>query len=121
MNCDLEKDVSGKSDPARGSVTHQSSLDGKGLKKVFQNAVNKNKIIHKIQVLQEEKDHVEEQELNKAHQGALSFKERFQRSRPNSICDPVEMIPASDVPFLTETPASPNRLTVTAAAAAGGK
>ncbi len=69
----------------------------KGFKKIFQNAVKKNNIIHKIQVLREEKDVVKEQELDKASLGAKGFKERFQRSRPNSICDPLDMIPASDV------------------------
>ena len=65
-------------------------------KKMFRNAVKKNNVIHKIQVLQEEKDVVKEMELTKASEGARGFKERFRRSRPNSVCDPLDMIPASE-------------------------
>ena len=35
-------------------------------------------------------------ELTKASEGARGFKERFRRSRPNSVCDPLDMIPASE-------------------------
>ena len=89
VNTDVEANMGGQEASVAGAAKPH------GFKKIFQNAVRKNNIIHKIQVLQEEKDHVVQEELTKASEGAKSFKERFQKSRPNSICDPVDMVPAS--------------------------
>ena len=91
-----EESLSGGGGGRKGKKAELSRTRSGEYKKMFRNAVKKNNVIHKIQVLQEEKDVVKEMELTKASEGARGFKERFRRSRPNSVCDPLDMIPASE-------------------------
>ena len=62
------------------------------VKKMFQNAILRNNVIVKIQTLREEKDVVQDTELARAASGVRGLRERFQRSRPNSISDPLDTV-----------------------------
>jgi len=68
--------------------------------KAFQNAVKKERIIHKIQVLQEEKDLVPEsgEALDRASAGVAGMRERFGRAKAagRALEDPLDMVPAED-------------------------
>ncbi len=101
---------SASSSPQKSSPKH--------LLKTFQDAVKKNNIIHRIQVLQEEKDEVTEQKLTKASEGVKGMRERFRRSRPNSVSDPLDMIPAEDMAAPSVATPAPVMAAAAAAAAA---
>lgn len=67
---------------------------GTSFKKRFENAIRKNKIIATIQQLGEEKDVAgDESQLERAGRSIRSFRDRFQKSRPNSMCDKADMVP----------------------------
>jgi hypothetical protein len=68
--------------------------------KTFQNAVKKECIIHKIQVLQEEKDSVPEsgEALQRASAGVADMRQRFGRALAvgKAVEDPLDMVPAEE-------------------------
>jgi len=68
--------------------------------KAFQNAVKKECIIHKIQVLQEEKDSVQEsgEALERASAGVAGMRQRFGRAKVagKAVEDPLDMVPADE-------------------------
>ncbi len=79
---------------ASDSASSDNGGDKSSFKKLFVSAVRKNNVITKMQQLGELKDVVAETELEKAGQSIRSFRDRFQKSRPNSMCDRRDMVPA---------------------------